>query len=214
MKDLELEFIKCCQSNNLEKVQACLTLEVDVNAVDYYGHTAAHKAAAAGHSEVIQILAATDLVDWEKGDCLGWTPLHAALFCGQFDVAEIIAKQDNVNFSLKCKAGRTVAWAAVRGGSLRCVKILAELENCDSWNIPNNEGVTPLMKAISRNLEDILKILLDCPLVDTNLKDEDGNSPLMKAIKQEKSVMAIMMIKCPRMDLRTRDLQDLHRTAR
>ena len=56
LKDTEL-FLQCCLEKNLEKVQACLTLEVDVNAVDAHGLTAAYMAASYGHIEVTGKLA-------------------------------------------------------------------------------------------------------------------------------------------------------------
>ena len=215
LKDTEL-FLQCCKDNNLEKVQACLTLEVDVNAVDDCGDTAANWAAEMGHTEVIRVLAATGLVDWNKGENGGWTPLHGAVFGGESEVAGIIAKQTNVNFSLQTDFGTTVAMAAVRGGNARCVEILSEKENYDNWNIPDDDGDTPLMQAFVDGKKDILKILLDCPQVDPNLKDQDGNSPLMKAIKAKKTALARMLIKCPRVDLGTRDRNgaSLQRIAR
>ena len=96
-----------------------------------------------GHTEVIRILTDTGLVSWNKVDRGGWTPLHLALWCGHSDVAGIIMKQDSINLSLKTKYGGTVAMAAVIGWSLRCVEILAEQENCDYWNIPDNDGCWP-----------------------------------------------------------------------
>ena len=93
----ELLFIKYCEGNNLEKVQAYLTLtedlEVDVNAEDDdYGRTAAHWAAKTGHTEVIKLLAATGLVDWNKRDGNGRTPLDLALLHVNLEVAEIIVE--------------------------------------------------------------------------------------------------------------------------
>ena len=63
------ELVKFAGENNLKKVQACLDLEVDVNAAasdDPFNNTAAHVAARRGHSEVIRLLAATGQVDWNK----------------------------------------------------------------------------------------------------------------------------------------------------
>ena len=222
MREVELLFIKSYRENQPEKVQAYLTLaddlKIDVNAVDEYGLTAAHSAAWFGHTEVIRILADYGLVNWNKADYSGFTPLHRALWSGHSDVAEIIMRQDNIDFSLKTKSGHTVAMAAVLGGSLRCVEILTENQNCDCWNIPGEDGVTPLMWAIAIRLEkkDIHQVLLKCPRVDPNLKNKDGNSPLMKAIKEKKTAMARLLIQCPRVDLRTRDRNgaSLQRIAR
>ena len=154
MRKLELLFIKYCGDNQLEKAQAYLTLakdaELDINAVDEDGLTAAYWAVQEEHTEVIRILAATGQVDWNKGDPYRCTPLHLALGWGKFEVARIIVKQGNINFSLQTHHGETVAMAAVAGGSALCVNLLAEQENCDSWNIPDNDGDTPLMVALRR----------------------------------------------------------------
>ena len=60
--------MKYCAGNQLEKVQSCLNLaedlEVDINAVDDFGHTAAQLTSRDGHTEVIRLLAATGKVDW------------------------------------------------------------------------------------------------------------------------------------------------------
>ena len=206
----ELSFIKYCNDNNLEKVQAYLTLaedlEVDINAVDDYGDSAAHWAASNGHTEVTRILAATGLVDWNKRNNYGWTPLHLALYWGYFEVAGIIMEQSNIDFSLKIRiSGWTLAGVAVKMGSTRSVELLAEREDCDSWNIPDNDGDSPLMLAIVRKKKDSLRVLLNCPRVDPSLKDRDGDCPVMKAIKNEETAMARMLIQCPRVDLATRD---------
>lgn len=88
MSKNELLFINSCVKNKSEKVQSYLNLaedlEIDINAVDEVGWTAAHRAAEEGHTEVIRILAATGLVDWNKGNHYGQyghitTPLHRAL---------------------------------------------------------------------------------------------------------------------------------------
>ena len=49
------------------------------------------------------------------------------------------------------------------------VETLAAQERCDCecWNIPNSEGNTPVMEAVMDQQEDICKILLKCPRVDS-----------------------------------------------
>jgi len=191
-------------------------LKINLNAVDDLGRTGAGFAALEGHTEVIRLLAATGKVDWNFGNNLGYTPLHLALFGGHFDVAAIIVQQDNVDLSLETRGRYTVANVAVYGGKTRCVKLLAELETCDSWNIPDFLGSTPLLLAISRDYKDILKTLLNCPRVDPNQLDKDGNSPVMKAVKEEKTDLAMLLVRCPRVDLGTKDRNgaSLQRIAR
>ena len=222
MREVELPFIKSCKENKLDKVQSYLNLAEDLtinlNAVDKGGdgETAAGWAAMKGHTEVIRLLAATGKVDWNIRDPDGWTPLRKALYWGHFEVAEIIVKQDNIDRSLKTMGGNTVAYLAVCGGSSRCVELLAELEDFNSWNIPDNKGSTILMEAITRGKKDILKILLNCPRVDPNLLNKDGNSPVMMAMKEEKTDLVRLLIGCLRVDLRIRDRNgaSLQRIAR
>ena len=102
-------------------------------------------------------------------------------------------------------AGNTLPLLAVAGGSVACVKILAKQEACDCWNIPDQDGDTPIMYSIRVGSSDILKILLKCPRVDPNMKDADGDSPVIKAIREEKVTLARRLIKCPRVDLGVKD---------
>ena len=202
-------FIKFADENNLKKVQECLDLGVDVNATDGdFEFTAAHKAAIRGHFEVIQLLAANDQMDWKKTDKQGWTPLHVALYKGQYEVAEIILQQDKEKLNLNLRTrwqSYTIAHLAVMGEIIPCVDLLAKQENCQCWNIPDQGGDTPIMDTIRLANPDILKILLECPRVDPNMKNRDGDSPLMMAIKREEVDMTRILIKSPRVDLRIKD---------
>ena len=96
MRKDELLFIKSCKENKPEKVRAYLTLaedlEFDINADDDDGNTAAQYAANNGYTEVMKILAATGLVDWNKRDGNGRTPLDLALLHVNLEVAEIIVE--------------------------------------------------------------------------------------------------------------------------
>ena len=199
--NLEVEFIKFANENNLKKVQACIDLEVDVNTTDDDGATAAHRAARGGHHEVIRLLAATGQVDWNTVNNFGWTPLHTALFGGDHEMAAIILQQDNLNLSVITPGGYTLAHLAVLTRGVRCVEILAKQENVNCWNIPNKLGDIPITVAVMFGNPDILKILLKCPRVDPNMKDGNDDSAVMKAIKEEEIGLARMLIKCPRVDL-------------
>ena len=167
---LGLEFIKFAGENNLKKVQVCIDLEVDINAEDSCGDTAAHEAAREGNTEVMKLLASTGRVDWTKSNK------------NDFDIA----------------------MTAILNRNRSIVKILAEQELYNCWNTPNRWGYTPIMYAIRHADAEILKILLNCPRLDPNIKDRGSNSPVMKAIKKEEIALARILIKCPRVDLRTK----------
>ena len=199
------ELIKFAAENNLEKLQACIVLDVDINTADDHGSTAAHKAAGKGHIEVIRVLAGTGKVDWNKVDNWGFSPFHVAIFFSNVEVVTTISQQENVNFSLRTSIGNTAANLAVNRRSVPCVEILVNQENCDAWNILNQEGDTPILASIRLGNAAILKILLKCPRVDPNFKDENGDSPVMLAIKLKKVDLARLLIKCPRVDLGAKD---------
>ena len=217
-KLLLLLFIKSCEMNDVDKVVAWLTLsddlKVDINAANDSGTTAAQKAAQMGHTEIIKILAATGLVDWNKGKMKsGCTPLYLALCRGHFEVAKIIMEQNNINLSVQTKARGTIALAAIDGG-IHCVQLLTALQDFDYWNIPDTSGITPLTLAIRNGHMAILEILLLCPRVNPNLEDNNGNSPVMIAVNDGKTAMARVLLKCPRVNLNTRDIRTLQKNAR
>ena len=58
---LGLEFIKFAKENNLRKVQACIDLDVDINAEGSSDDSAAHKTARKGNTEVMKLLASLSL---------------------------------------------------------------------------------------------------------------------------------------------------------
>ena len=201
--------------NDLDKVGAWLTLaddlKVDINAANDSGFTAAHMAARGGHTKIIQMLADTGMVNWNKETNglrkKGLTALSLALQKGHFQVAALIMEQDKINFRTEnSNIGGTVAGYAIEGG-LHCVQLLANMEKFDCWNIPDKFCMTPIEHAILNKQFEILKILLSCPRVDPNLLSQ-GNSPVMKAVKDEKTAIAMMLIRNPRVDLRTRDIDN------
>ena len=100
------QFVQLCHGDQLEKVSACLTLGVSVNAVseglrvacevgkpavvsllgrteglevncpDQRGWTAAHHASYRGHTECLRILEQMEAVDWRRRNSDGLSPLN------------------------------------------------------------------------------------------------------------------------------------------
>ena len=85
-----------------------------------------------------------------------------------------------VDYTVTDIDGWTLAHAAVRGGSVECVELLAGVEGVP-WNEKNNNGNTPLMKALKENKLDIAKVLLQYPRVDVTVPDDEGQTPEMWA---------------------------------
>ena len=100
---------------------------------------------------------------------------------GHSDIVDIIVQQPNIDYNVKTEDGQTLAQAVVRGGNVKCVETLAAQERCDSWNVPNYNGHTPIMvawgdtpimMALKEDKTEIVEILLECPRVDVNVTQD------------------------------------------
>ena len=156
--------------------------QLDINHQNQDGNTAAHLAIAKGHTECLRLLAGTGKVDFNIKNKWGNTPLFRALFHGHTDIVDILLKIPGIDFNVKTETGRTLARAAVRGGVLSSVESLASQEKFDCWNIPDENGNTPVMKALRRGKTDIVRVLVDCPRVDLTIRDKEGWTLVMEAI--------------------------------
>ena len=152
-----------------------------------YQFTAAQWASGRGHTECVRVLAEKGNVNWNIGNNSGWSSLYIALSKRHSDVVDIIVQQQNIDYNVRDDQGCTLGHAAVYGGNKKCVETLANQERFDSWNVPDNNGDTPLIGAIEDGSnQDIMRILLKCPRVDVksprvdlNIKDNHVSS-LMK----------------------------------
>ena len=98
---------------------------------------------------------------------------------------DIIVRQPNINYNVKTEHGITLAHAAVRGGNVKSVETLAAQERCDSWNVPDSDGDTPIMMALKEGKTKLVEILLRCPRVDLSCRDREGWSLVFRAIQQK-----------------------------
>jgi len=142
----------------------------------------------------VRILAETGRVDWNKRDRYGETPLYSSLHEGHSDIVDIIVQQPNIDYNVKAEDGDTLAQAAVWGGNVKCVETLAAQERCDSWNVPDKWGVTPIMLALNRRETELVEILLRCPRVDLNCRDREGWSLVFRAIQRNKLDVVKMIL--------------------
>ena len=119
-------------------------------------------------------------VDWNKRNQAGQTPLYLALSRGHSKIADIIMEEPDIDYSVKTEDGKTLGHAAVEGGGREggreCVETLAAQETFDGWNVPDNDGDTPVMMALKGGCEYLVEILLGCPRVDldaVSLEEEE-----------------------------------------
>ena len=230
--EIKWEFLRHCQSNNLEGVNHCLSHGVDVNTkavvfgdissalmlacqngnpaivarlvqvpgldINFQneaGDSAAYCASFLAEIECVRILAETGKVDWNQGGSNGDTPLYLALYFGASDTADIIMRQPHIDYNVKTQdGGATLGQAAVRGGDAWCVETLAEQERFVGWNVPDRNGLTPIMVAFKDGKREMVEILLRCPRVDLSCTDQEGWSLVFRAIQRNK--LGKIMLKC------------------
>jgi len=162
-----------------------------INYQEEDGWTAAHWASVRGHTECVRILAETGRVDWNMRERIrGRTPLYCALSMGYSEIVDLIVQQPNIDYNVKSNIGKTLGYVAVRGGDVKCVETLAALERCDSWNFPDRDGDTPIMKALNERKTEIVKILLRCPRV--NLDVVDRNMKHLEDTARERNMTEIL----------------------
>ena len=171
----------CVHGNSAIVTRLVQVPGLDIMYENEKGGTAVNLASVRGHTECLKILAETGKVDWNKRNRSGRTPLHWALYGGQSDIVDFISQQPQVNFNVKTNDEETLAQAAVFLGGIKCVETLAALDRCDCWNVPDNDGDTPIMKAFKGGKTRIVEILLSCHRVDLRCKDKEGWTLLFRA---------------------------------
>ena len=165
--------------------------DLDVNfQEDKYGFTAAYLAVKLGLTECISALARVDTVDWTKADKNGYTPLFWALYREKTKIVNIIVSQSNIDYNVMTNDGYTLSDAAtqwtrssfaaiwvnappvaVTPARVGFMKMLARQKKYNNWNVVNNFGDTPIMKAVKLIQPEIVEILLKCPRVDLDTED-------------------------------------------
>lgn len=137
--------LMCAINNDAEKnAQLILKYNPDVNLAEKHGakRTALHIAAAKGFSEILEMMASSN-VDLNKKNSDGWTALHYAAYQNKISSLETLLRF-NASVHEKNNNGETALHFAVRDSS--CVRALIE-HGADVKAIDNN-GDDPLVCAI------------------------------------------------------------------
>ena len=194
---LSEEFIKYCQENTLEKVKACLTLEVDVNTVSEDGlwsglTIAAHK----NYLELLDILLSHPAIKINQTTDAGgvpesfpgrqWTALMFACYGGNSDSVSKLTTVEGLDYNYQDhwadgSLGSTAAYIASRYGHTECVRVLSGTCKVD-WNIGDETMHTPLYGALYYGHSDTVEILVEIPGIDFNVKTESGNTLAVVAV--------------------------------
>ena len=147
--------------------------------------TALYAASLHGHREVV-----ARLLHWgadpnrEYGD--GKFALLAAVQGGHKEVVSLLIKY-GASLDKKCDAGLNIGeltlHMAVEGGHTLLVRMLLKWP-CIDANLPNKEGLSPLLMAISQGHIDIVRAVLDYSHrgIDLGARDRSGSTALMIAV--------------------------------
>ncbi|XP_072032648.1 uncharacterized protein [Amphiura filiformis] len=163
---------------------------VDVDAVDNEKHTAVHFATVSGLYNCIELLIEHG-ADPGTPDIHGAYPVHyAAQMCGEPKTAvtgikclQSLLSKGGSHVNCKDEGGKSpLLWASSAGSSKAC-KLL--VDHGADINLADNDGLTAVHCATSRNKSRCLKTLLDECNCKVDQTDNNGCTPLFYAIMMD-----------------------------
>ncbi|MHC4679107.1 MAG: ankyrin repeat domain-containing protein [Planctomycetota bacterium] len=165
----------------LDKVKAFVENGTDINAKDGQGMTPLHLAAQKGQREVVEFLILRG-ADVHAKDNQGRTPLDLALSKRRNDVVTLLAE-----------AGADIPSIHVAAfvGSLE--KLRSLIETGTDVDAKDEDGRTPLLRAIKGRHIDAVKFLIEGG-ADVNRRDEQGYVPLVHALWSLDSDMVTLLL--------------------
>ncbi|XP_030843493.1 E3 ubiquitin-protein ligase MIB2 [Strongylocentrotus purpuratus] len=201
----ESQLIKAAKRGNVERVVEILSISPEkvipfyfktVNrntfkALNFYGKTALHSAAAYGHLEVVQALLESG-AEIEITDDDGDTPLHYSVGGDEPAIAKyLIGKGANINRG-NDKGRRAIHEAAVRG-FVDCARVLIN-HGCDV-NVQDTEKDTPLHDTIIGSRVDVTELLVQVPDLDVTLVNKRKFTALQLAAFMDRPEAAELVAK-------------------
>ncbi len=176
-----LSLISAVHSDQIKVLEYLLDQGVSADALSKSGHTALHFAAQIGRPKIAEILIEKGGADLNKKDKDGVTPLFWAAFKGQNEMVEIL---------LKYGAQFTIHIAAMLGDKKRLLDFLAS--DPDSVNAESFIKGTPLIFAVFRDQEEMVKILLEKG-ADPDIKTTFDDTPLELAkVRKNKKIIRLL----------------------
>ena len=161
-----------------------------INALDSFGVTPLHRAAAKGNTEAALILIKLGAEKAKLADNFG-TPLHLAARCGHVSTVRALLKA-GCPVDVVASGGYNVLHAAVAGGNAEVIRELKVANEGRSIDTLNTLGVIPLHQAVASEMTETVEELirlgaekvtvagtLGTPL---HLAALNGNNPMVKAL--------------------------------
>lgn len=152
-----------------------------------------HVAAAAGHLQIVHILAGMDpsVSGINDGDEEGWAPLHSAVSSGRDDVVEALL-QAGADVSIANKGGRTALHYAASKGRLEIARLL--IAHGAKINQKDKFGCTPLHRAASAGHPELCEMLIE-EGADVDATEKTGQTPLMHAVICNDKQVALLLVR-------------------
>ena len=142
----------------LDVVKLLIKQNADVDGRAGKGSTPLRVAAYSGHLHVVRCLVESG-ADVNARNFFEATPLFPACYRGHFSVVTYLINKGAI-MDLRCKDGSTALHSAVQGSHL---KIVSELLALGAPQLPNNQGLTPLLYACDYRSIEIVEYLINRP---------------------------------------------------
>ena len=188
--DLHRQLIAACHEGDADTVQRILdheidgrTAEVDVNGND--GFTPLQVSAGNGHEAIVRLLLMRGAA-LDRQNIYGWTALMQAASHGHADIVKLLL-QNKANPNLTSKLGASALTVAAHHGHTSIVRILLDVPGIDlneDMTSPADavhQAFTPLMAAVLKGNDIVVRLLLDKGATSYNQDPHTGWTPLMMA---------------------------------
>ncbi len=188
-KKLPKRFLNAVVSGNLEMVQAMIESGIDVNASDTKGVTPLMAASFKGHEKLVQYFIdyGADLTQKSKE---GLTAMDYAIQKEKYEIARIIKK------AIENEQKNPRIFSIIEKGNVHHLERF--IEHGFNVNMVNEEGDSPLMKAIGKADLEMAKILLSAG-ADMKIQNKKGEGILHQIEKSNaltfKKVQMVALLK-------------------
>ncbi|CAG0889703.1 unnamed protein product [Darwinula stevensoni] len=144
---------------------------------DVYGQTPLHLASHSGCPEAVRALLVSH-VDLGIPDNCGRTPLHLAAYSGNVECVELLLSW-GADASQKDRKGRSALHYAAAARSLESLKaLLSSCKNPLEINLPDEDGLTPLLFAAANDSSSTLVQELISRGADASVMTQGGLTPV------------------------------------
>lgn len=162
-EDRGKSFLAAAKAGQLGFLQAHLQGGVSVGFFDEQGKTAAHHAAAAGHTEILSALRDHG-ADFERTGLDGKTPVLEAMSAGKTQAARYLLEEAGVNADAVDEKGHGIVWHAARH-AVSVAKLNAPIwlafRHANTVDTLDERNIPPVFHAAEwRSMEDFFLLLL------------------------------------------------------